>query len=109
MEVRFTKGFIKEMKKHLSRAEALSIIKKLSNTNPSEGKIISIIGDIVLKEKKLKSFRFYFVFRQANILFMNERELRERILLFIQISKKNNQQRVIEKLIEDLKKNGFRI
>ena len=109
MEVRFTRGFVKELKKQLSQTEALNMLKKLINTSVYEGDLITVIGNMVLKEKKHGSFRFYFIFRNDNMVLMTEQELRQKIILFIQISKKNNQQIVINKLKDDLKNTGFKI
>ena len=86
MVVRFTEGFEKELKKRLSKTEARSVVLNLAKTKPTDGDFVSVVADVLLKEKRLKSFRFYFV---------------------QELSKKNNQQDIIDKLKEDLKTFGF--
>jgi hypothetical protein len=109
MEVRYTTKFIKNLNKNLSQQQANNFLKKLNNTKLTDGDFIAIVGNVVLKEKRLDSFRFYFIFNNEQILMMTEDEFRQSILLFIDISKKNNQQKVIDKLKKDLKNTGFKL
>lgn len=104
VEVRFTEGFEKELKKATSKPEAKGIVKKLAGTKPTDGDFIALVGDVLLKEKKLKSFRFYFVQSKEQLHYLSKEELKTHLLTFIALSKKNNQQEVIDKLKEDLKR-----
>lgn len=105
--VQFTEGFEKELKKYLNKAEATTVVKNLAKTQPTDGDYVALVANILLKERKIKSFRFYFVQDNKQIQFLSKEELKNRILKFIAISKKNNQQDVIDKLKDDLKKFGF--
>jgi|AntAceMinimDraft_17_1070374.scaffolds.fasta_scaffold119112_1 hypothetical protein len=109
MVVEFSKEFLKELKKNLSKSEAKTTIKKLAKTSPSEGDFIALIANIVIREKKLKTFRFYFIIQNNQKQIITKQELKELIIKFVALSKKNNQQKVIDKLKEDLKQVGFRI
>ena len=107
MVVLFTKNFLKGLKKHFNKEEAKSLVKKLENTSSTDGKFIALVKNIVIKELKKGSFRFYFVQDKNNFQIMTEEDLKNAILKFVALSKKNNQQKVIDKLKEDLKKSGF--
>jgi hypothetical protein len=105
--VEFSKEFIKELKKHTSKTEAKSLVKKLAKTTPSDGDFIALISNIVIREKRLNTFRFYFIVKDDKKHVITKEELKELIIKFVALSKKNNQQEVINKLKEDLKKVGF--
>ena len=107
MVVRFTEGFEKELKKHFSKIEARSAVLNLAKTKPTDGDFVSVVADVLLKEKRLKSFRFYFVQENQKIQFLSKEEIKQHVLQFIALSKKNNQQDIIDKLKEDLKTFGF--
>ena len=107
MVVRFTEGFEKELKKRLSKTEARYVVLNLAKTKPTDGDFVSVVADVLLKEKRLKSFRFYFVQENQKIQFLSKEELKQHVLQFIALSKKNNQQDIIDKLKEDLKTFGF--
>jgi hypothetical protein len=105
--VEFSKEFIKELKKHTSKTEAKSLVKKLAKTTPSDGDFIALISNIVIREKRLNTFRFYFIVKDDKKHVITKEELKELIIKFVAVSKKNNQQEVINKLKEDLKKVGL--
>jgi hypothetical protein len=105
--VEFSKEFIKELKKHTSKTEAKSLVKKLAKTTPSDGDFIALISNIVIREKRLNTFRFYFIVKDDKKHVITKEELKELIIKFVALSKKNNQQEVINKLKEDLKKVGL--
>jgi len=109
MVVEFSKQFIKNLKKHASKSEAKTIVKKLSQTSPSEGDFVVLIANIVIREKRLKTFRFYFIVQDNKKHIITKEELKEFIIKFVALSKKNNQQEVIDKLKTDLKQYGFKI
>lgn len=109
MVVEFSKAFIKELKKVSSKTEAKDIVRKLSKTSPSEGDFVALIANIVIREKRLKTFRFYFITQDNKKHIITKEELKEFIIKFVALSKKNNQQEVIDKLKTDLKQFGFKI
>lgn len=107
--VDFTEGFEKELKKNLSKKNAIDAVKKLMKTTPNEGDIIASIGNILLKEKRLNTFRFYFVQLQEGVRFLSKEELKEFLIRFIGLSKKNNQQKIIDKLKKQLQEFGMNL
>ena len=109
MVVEFSKEFIKELKKHTSKTQAKLLVKKLALTSPSEGDFVAMISSIVIREKRLKSFRFYFIIKDTKKHIVTEEEIKNLIIKFVALSKKNNQQEVIDKLKEDLRKFGFKM
>ncbi len=107
MVVEFSKSFIKDLKKQISKSEAKKLVKKLGKTSPSEGDFVALIANIVIREKRIKTFRFYFIVQDNKKQVITKQELKEFIIKFVALSKKNNQQQVIDKLKEDLKQIGF--
>ncbi len=104
----FTKNFEKELKKHTNKTQAKEIVKKLMKTKPTDGDSISIISNVLLKERKLKSFRFYFIQRDNRIEYLTKEELKEKIIQFVTLSKKNNQQKIIDQIKNDIKNNKLK-
>ncbi|MFP4567502.1 MAG: hypothetical protein ACLFN8_01015 [Candidatus Woesearchaeota archaeon] len=109
MVVEFSKQFIKELKKHSSKTEAKILVNELALTSPADGDFVTLITNIVIREERLKSFRFYFIVQDSKKHIITKEELKNLIIKFVALSKKNNQQHVIDKLKEDLKKFGFRM
>ncbi len=109
MVVEFSKQFIKELKKYSSKTQAKTIVKKLASSTPSDGDFVALIANIVVREKRLKSFRFYFIVKDEQKQVVSTEELKNMIIKFVALSKKNNQQQVIDKLKEDLKNFGFKM
>ncbi len=107
MVVEFSRAFLKLLKKHITKAEAKVLMKKLAMTTPSDGDFIAMVANIVIREKRQKTFRFYFVVGEKRKHVITKDELREFLIKFVALSKKNNQQEVIDKLKEDLKTYGF--
>lgn len=76
--------------------------------NPNRGKFVASIGFVELRELKYEnSFRFYFFTNQKLVKVLEEDELQSMIIKFVEMSKKKEQQKIINKLKEDLKKYGF--
>jgi hypothetical protein len=107
MVVEYSKEFIKNLKKVVSKTEAITTLRKLNTTSPSEGDFVANIGTITIREKRLKTFRFYFINKNDLKHVISREELKDFLIKFVALSKKNNQQEVINKLKEDLKKSGF--
>lgn len=108
MVVEFSKEFVKELKKYASKSEAKKLVHKLAQTSPSDGDFIALITNIVIREKRLKTFRFYFIQQNNTKHIITKSELNKMFIKFVALSKKNNQQEVIDKLKNDLKKFGFK-
>lgn len=107
MVVEFSKDFLKELKKYSAKVEASALVKKLATTSPSDGDFVALVASIVIREKRLNTFRFYFIVADDKKHIITKGELKDFLIKFVALSKKNNQQTVIDKLKEDLKRFGF--
>lgn len=99
-------SLVKKLEKKFNKKE-LKELKKLFlslQENPFQGDILYAFGNFVLKEKKYKTFRFYFLHSKKLLIIKDMNSLKEEIIRFIEMSKKNNQQRIINKLKEMMKK-----
>ncbi|MGM5485431.1 MAG: hypothetical protein ACQEP1_06190 [Nanobdellota archaeon] len=107
--VRIDKELVKKLEKKF-KSKDLKEIKKLFYSlqeNPFQGDHIYTFGTIVLKEKRYKTFRFYFIHSRKLLMVKDPERLKDEIIRFIEMSKKNNQQKVIDKLKEMLRKLGY--
>ena len=107
--VEFSSGFLKTMKKQMSKGQAHKLIKQLTKIKPTDGKTISTVAGLVIKERKLNAFRFYFVQMNNKFELMTQEELKQHIIKFIRISKKDDQNEVISKLKNDVKMFGINV
>lgn len=82
--------------------KVINLIKSLKE-NPSKGKTVGNIGNIIIKELKYKTFRFYYIFEGHRLTIFRKDELSELLIKFIEMSKKNNQQKTIDEIKEMLK------
>lgn len=106
--VRIDDSLIKKLEKIFNKKE-LSELKQLFlslQENPYQGDLIYAFGNFVLKEKKYKTFRFYFLHSRKILIIKDIDKLKDEIIRFIEMSKKNNQQKIIDKLKEMIKKLG---
>lgn len=109
MLVKFSKKFVKELTKVMSKYRAIAKIKQLEKTKENSAKFVALVNRIEIRELKEKSFRFYFVRKSGQYEFITEDEFARKIIQFVALSKKNNQQEVIDKLKEDLQRFGFKM
>ena len=84
--------------------EVFEFIRTLEQ-NPQKGKVLFNSKKYQLKELKYKSFRFYFVKSHDTIIVFEENE----IITFLDVSKKNNQQEVINKLKRIISERSFKL
>ena len=92
--VRIDKSLVKKLEKRFN-AKELKDIKSLFlslQENPFQGDLLYTFGNFVLKEKKYKSFRFYFIHSHRILIIKDIDSLRDEIIRFIEMSKKNDQQ-----------------
>ena len=108
MVVEFSRQFLKDLKKHYSKQKASNVIKRLAQTTSSEGDFVALVANIVIREKKEDSFRFYFIVQNNTKHIVTKQELDDMFIKFVALSKKNNQQHVIDTLRKDLKKDGYK-
>jgi hypothetical protein len=106
--VEFSKEFLKQLQKHATKTHAISVVKKLSTTSPSDGDFVALVSNIVIREKRDNTFRFYFIVQNNIKHVITKEELNMMLVKFVALSKKNNQQAVIDKLKADLQKFGFK-
>jgi hypothetical protein len=107
VKVEIVKSLAKEIEKKF-KGESREIIKLLRSLeeNPHKGKIIGQVGGIVIKELKYNSFRFYFIVEGNRLKVFSEEELIDLLLLFIRMSDKKSQQKVINEIKSILAKFG---
>ena len=89
--------------------EIISLMRTLED-NPNKGKELGSIGRIVIKELRYKKFRFYFLTDGYKLKFLRINELKDLIIRFVRMSKKKDQQKVIEdikRIIRTLGEEGF--
>ncbi len=88
--------------------QVFRFMKKLEK-NPDVGKILTQVGRVKLKELRYdKVFRFYFLINNDLVKIMDRVELDNLLIKFVDMSKKGKeQQEVIDRLKNDLKKLGF--
>ena len=90
--------------------EILEFLKTLEQS-PKKGKPIGRVGNIIIKELKYRSFRFYFITDAYQIRFLKIEELTDLLLQFVRMSDKKTQQKTIEEIRQvllDLGPKGFR-
>lgn len=90
--------------KHKS-VEVLRHLKSLEQ-NPKKGKLLGLVGGVVIKELKYKNFRFYFITDGYKLKFFDEESLGEILLRFVRMSDKKYQQGTINEIKEILRKIG---
>ena len=83
-----------------------SLIEELK-TNPNKGKVVGHIGAISIRELKYKTFRFYFILDSYKLYLFNQEGIKELLIKFIRMSRKNNQQKTIDEIKLILSKLGF--
>lgn len=101
------KGLVKEINKKFKKesVEIFELIYSLEE-NPHKGKVLASVGGIVVKELKYKSFRFYFLVEGKRIKFIGEGALRDMLIVFVRMSDKRSQQKVINEIKNVLRKIG---
>jgi len=106
-EVIVTKQLEKEINRNFKN-ESIEIFKLMNSLeeNPKKGKIVGIIGKILIKEIKYKSYRFYFVLDGYKIKMLKASELKDLIIKFVRMSNKKNQQKTINEIKYILKSLG---
>lgn len=82
-----------------------SLIRGLEQ-NPNKGKVLGHVGSISIRELKYKSFRFYYILDGHKLDMFNRDKLKELLIKFIRMSKKNNQQKTIGEINTLLKAIG---
>ncbi len=82
-------------------------LMKSLEENPHKGKLIGNIGALLIKELKYNNFRFYFILDGSKIRFVAEEKIKDLLIMFVRMSDKNNQQKVIEEIKHILRTIGM--
>ena len=91
------------------RGESVEVLKLLLTLeeNPKKGKEIGSVGGVIIKEIRYKNCRFYFITDGFKVKFLQNDELQELIIKCVNMSNKKNQQTIIDKIKDGLRKIGF--
>ena len=103
--VAVTLALDKELKKRLNKDEYAQVKKKFQTLkkDPYKGKLLHVLGNVVLKELRWKSFRFYFLTSHNLIKIVAKTDLEKELVKFIRMSKKSDQTKVIKEVLEQLR------
>ena len=71
--------------------KVIDFLETLEN-HPKKGKALGIVGNILIKEIKYKSFRFYFIGDGYKLKCFTEEQLVDELLRFVRMSDKKHQQ-----------------
>ena len=87
------------------KQESITIFKQLKSLgeNPNKGKIVGNIKEILLKEIKYLKFRFYFITDGRVLKFGTKSELEMLIIIFLAMSEKKDQKKIIKEILDKLK------
>jgi len=110
VQIYISQSLLKEINKRLSKGEADVCLKLLYSLkeNPYKGDIITVVGNILLKEMRFKNFRFYYIHSAKLLKIGLIEDLQSEIIKCIAMSDKSKeQQEVINKIKDNLKKYGF--
>ncbi len=66
--------------------------------NPKKGKLIGSVGNIIIKELRYKSYRFYFITDGFKLKFLKLNEVNDLLIKFVRMSDKKSQQKVIDEI-----------
>jgi hypothetical protein len=98
-KVEIIKSLYEEIDKKF-KGESIEVIKHLKSLekSPNKGKLLSSVGNLVIKELKYKTFRFYFVTDGFKLRFLDRHTLKDLLIKFVAMSDKKHQQKVIEEI-----------
>lgn len=82
------------------KSESVKIFSLLSTLadNPHKGKVVGVVGKILIKEIKCDKYRFYFITDGYKLKFLKIEELRDLLIKFVRMSDKKDQREVIEEI-----------
>jgi mRNA-degrading endonuclease RelE of RelBE toxin-antitoxin system len=83
------------------------LIKSLE-VNPHKGDVLGHAGNISIRKLKHESFRFYFIIDGNEIQLFDKNKIIDLLIVFVRMSKKNNQQKTIDEIKAILKKLGHK-
>jgi len=86
--------------------EVISWLRELEK-NPKKGDLLRRVDNTAIKEIKFRGFRFYFIVNNYRIKVLKIEELTEELIKFVEMSNKQDQNRVIDKIERRLRAVGF--
>lgn len=97
-----------DIKNKFSKFEANKIFDLIEtlNENPQKGKLLGVVGGLIIKELKYENFRFYFIADGFKLKFFSNDELINILLRFVRMSNKKYQHQTINEIKEILQKIG---
>ena len=106
-----TKSLVEKINKKFKK-ESIKIFKLMYSLErfPKKGKVLGSVGEIVIKEIKYKSYRFYFIVDGNKLKILDLENLNNILIKFIRMSNKKSQQKTIDEIksiLKSLGKKGF--
>jgi hypothetical protein len=89
--------------------EVLELLHSLKD-NPHKGKPLATVGNVLIKEIRYESFRFYFTTNRYILKIMDQSKLEELLIKFVRMSNKKTQQKTIDEIryiLKSLGEKGF--
>ncbi len=93
-------------KKFKEESKTIFKLMKSLEENPHKGKLLASIDELVIKELRYNSFRFYFITDGYKLRVMDETGLNDLLIKFVRMSDKKDQQKVINEIKKVLSKLG---
>lgn len=80
--------------------ESVKVFEKIKSLeeSPKKGKLLGCVGNVLVKELKYKSFRFYFTVDGFKLRVLSDYELADLLIRFVRISNKKQQSETIEEI-----------
>ncbi|MFW5704265.1 MAG: hypothetical protein ACOCXG_00335 [Nanoarchaeota archaeon] len=110
MEIRIILSFrLEDEINRIFKKQSIDILERIYSLkeNPKQGKKVGKIGSLVIKELKFETFRFYFIVDGFKLKLIGKEDLKELVIRFVRMSKKNNQSKVIQEIRDILLKIGI--
>ncbi len=86
------------------KKDSLKVYTLIESLKDNPQKVVGLVGSILIKELKYGSFRFYFIIDGHRLYLFTKGQIRDILLRFIKMSKKNNQKKTIEEIKNILKR-----
>lgn len=98
-KVKIVRSLFEEIKKKFKKEshKVIDLLETLEE-NPRKGKVIGVVGGILIKELKYKGFRFYFILEGNKLKVFSREELTDHLIKFVRMSDKKSQQKVIDEI-----------
>ena len=103
-KVIITKGLEEEVNKRFKgqSVEVFELMLTLED-QPKKGKIVGVVGGIIIKELKYGVYRFYFITEGYKVKILKSDELRDLLIKFVRMSDKDMQEEVMYEIKSVLK------